>query len=151
MAACYSPDAHFSDPVFVGLRGAEPGAMWRMLNSRAQDFSVELASSAADEQTGSAHWIASYRFAQTGRPVVNDVRSTFRFADGLIADQRDEFDFYRWSRQALGLPGLVLGWTPVLRNGVRRKARAGLASYVAGKSGQAGGTGHNGGEPGRPG
>ncbi len=31
MEACYAPDVHFSDPVFVDLRGAEAGAMWRML------------------------------------------------------------------------------------------------------------------------
>lgn len=131
MAACYAPDASFSDPVFVGLRGEQPGGMWRMLTSRASDLSVELVSREADESTGTAHWVARYRFAQTGRPVVNDVRSQFRFADGLIAAQVDEFDFHRWSRQALGLPGLLLGWTPLLRASVQRKARAGLDKYLA--------------------
>jgi ketosteroid isomerase-like protein len=138
MAACYMPDAEFTDPVFVGLRGAEPGAMWRMLTSRAKDFSVELVSSSADRETGTAHWRARYTFAQTGRPVVNDVRSTFRFSDGLIAQQRDDFDFYRWARQALGTPGLLLGWTPVMRGGVRRKARASLDAYLAGHRGPPG-------------
>jgi ketosteroid isomerase-like protein len=131
MARCYAPSATFSDPVFVGLRGAEPGAMWRMLTSRAKDFEVELVSHDADETTGRAHWIARYTFAQTGRPVVNDVQSNFRFTDGLIAEQVDTFDFHRWSRQALGAPGLLLGWTPVLRGSVQRKARAGLDSFLA--------------------
>ena len=80
MAACYAPDARFSDPVFIGLRGAEPGAMWQMLTSRSKDLRVELLEHTADDTTGSAHWIARYTFAQTGRPVVNDIRSTFRFA-----------------------------------------------------------------------
>ncbi|MGZ4609994.1 MAG: nuclear transport factor 2 family protein [Actinomycetes bacterium] len=136
MAGCYAPDARFSDPVFVGLLGEEPGAMWRMLTSRAEDFSLELVSSSANEERGSAHWVARYRFAQTGRPVVNDVRSQFRFAGGLVAEQRDEFDFYRWARQALGWQGLLLGWTPVLRGTVRRKARAGLAAFLAKQAGQ---------------
>ena len=35
MAACYHPQASFSDPVFPDLRGAEPGAMWRMLTAAA--------------------------------------------------------------------------------------------------------------------
>ena len=74
--------------------------MWRMLTGRSADLSVELLDRAADADTGSAHWIARYTFGRTGRPVVNDVRSTFRFADGLIVDQRDEFDFPRWARQA---------------------------------------------------
>jgi hypothetical protein len=43
MAACYAPNAHFSDPVFTNLRGEEPGAMWRMLTGRAKDLEVRLA------------------------------------------------------------------------------------------------------------
>ena len=42
MAACYAPDASFSDPVFPGLKGSEPGAMWRMLTGRSEDLKVEL-------------------------------------------------------------------------------------------------------------
>jgi len=131
MAQCYAPDATFSDPVFVGLRGEQPGGMWRMLTSRAKDLTVDLVSRDADETAGSAHWVAHYEFAQTGRPVVNDVHSRFRFVDGLIAEQVDEFHFHRWSRQALGLPGLLLGWTPMLRRSVQGKARAGLDKYLA--------------------
>ena len=131
MAQCYAPDATFSDPVFVGLSGEQPGGMWRMLTSRAKDLTVDLVSRDADETAGSAHWVAHYEFAQTGRPVVNDVHSRFRFVDGLIAEQVDEFHFHRWSRQALGLPGLLLGWTPMLRRSVQGKARAGLDKYLA--------------------
>jgi len=130
MAQCYAPDATFSDPVFVGLRGEQPGGMWRMLTSRAKDLTVDLVSRDADETSGTAHWVAHYQFAQTGRPVVNDVHSRFRFVDGLIAEQVDEFDFHRWSRQALGLSGLLLGWTPMLRRSVQGKARAGLDKYL---------------------
>jgi len=132
MAACYAPDARFSDPVFGGLRGSEPGAMWRMLTGRAQDLTVDLVEHSADGGRGSARWIAHYTFTQTGRPVTNDVRASFRFADGLIAEHRDEFDFHRWARQALGTSGLLLGWTPLLRSAVRRRARAGLDEFLAG-------------------
>ncbi len=131
MAACYAPDARFDDPVFPGLTGSEPGDMWRMLTSRAKDLKIELREHEADETTGSARWIATYTFTQTGRPVVNDVRATFRFRDGLIAEHRDDFDFHKWSKQALGTPGLLLGWTPILRNATRKKARAGLDEFSA--------------------
>jgi ketosteroid isomerase-like protein len=132
MASCYAPQATFTDPVFVGLKDGEPGAMWRMLTSRSKDLVVELVSCEADESSGSAHWIATYTFAQTGRRVVNDVRSSFRFAGGQIVEQRDDFDFHRWSAQALGLPGKLLGGTPVIKSGVRRKARAGACGAASG-------------------
>jgi ketosteroid isomerase-like protein len=134
MAACYAPDATFSDPVFTDLRGEEPGAMWRMLTARATDLRIELREHDADDERGSAHWIAHYTFTQTGRPVVNDVQASFRFRDGLIAEHQDRFDFHRWSRQALGPSGLLLGWTPLLRSAVRRRARAGLDEFMAGKA-----------------
>lgn len=127
MAACYVPDAHFWDPVFGDLHGAEPGQMWRMLTSRGGDLRIELAEFSSDNDHGSAHWIAHYEFTQTGRPVVNDIHATFRFRDGRIADHRDEFDFKKWARQAIGLPGLL----PPVRAAVRRKARAALDEFIA--------------------
>ena len=131
MAACYSPDVTFSDPVFPDLRGAQAGAMWRMLTSGAAKARIELLAHEADETTGSARWRAEYVFSETGRPVVNDIRATFRFADGLIVEHRDRFDFHRWARQALGPVGLLLGWTPIVRSAVRRKAAARLDKFVA--------------------
>jgi ketosteroid isomerase-like protein len=131
MAASYTPGARFSDPVFPGLKANEPGAMWRMLTGQADDLKVELHEHDADESTGTAHWIAHYTFSQTGRPVTNDVRARFRFEDGLIADHTDEFSFHQWSRQALGTPGLLLGWTPILKAATRKRARGSLDQFLA--------------------
>jgi ketosteroid isomerase-like protein len=131
MAACYAPDARFSDPVFPDLRGDRPGQMWRMLTSQARDLRVELLAHAADGDTGTARWRAHYVFTQTGRPVVNDVRASFRFADGLIAEHTDAFGFHHWARQALGPQGLLLGWTPLLRGAVRKRAAASLERFAA--------------------
>ena len=132
MAACYAPDARFSDPVFPGLTGSEPGAMWRMLTGRSDDLRVELLEHDAGDTAGSAHWHATYTFTQTGRPVQNDVHATFRFTgDGLVAEHTDSFSFHAWSRQALGAPGLLLGWTPVLRGATQKKARASLDAFIA--------------------
>ncbi len=130
MAACYAPEATFTDPVFADLSDGEPGDMWRMLTSRSADLQVELREHDAEGDRGSAHWVAEYTFGQTGRRVVNDVQSVFRFDPaGMIVRQRDEFDLWLWTRQALGLPGLLLGWTPVLQHSVRDRARGGLAAF----------------------
>jgi hypothetical protein len=130
MAACYGPGARFSDPVFTGLRGEEPGAMWRMLTGRAKDLEVALLEHEATDERGSAHWIADYTFS-TGRRVHNDVRAAFGFEHGLIATHVDSFSFHAWARQALGPAGLALGWTPMLRAKVQRQARAGLDEFLA--------------------
>jgi ketosteroid isomerase-like protein len=130
MAACYAPDATFVDPVFGRLDAEQAGAMWRMLTGQAEDLRVELAEHEADESSGSARWIARYTFTRTGRPVVNEVRAKFRFADGLIVEHVDKFNFWRWSRQALGRSGTLLGWTPSLRLRVHRDARRRLAGWM---------------------
>src|SRR3954452_3545221 len=111
MAAAYAPAAHFHDPVFTDLHGAEPGQMWRMLTGQAKDLTVELAEHSAEGNAGSARWIAHYTFSQTGNKVVNDVKATFEFDDaGLIKDHVDDFGFHNWAKQALGTTGLLLGW-----------------------------------------
>lgn len=132
MAACYHPEVRFSDPVFPDLRGREAGDMWRMLTGRAKDFSLVFDGIEADATQGRAHWVATYIFTGTGRQVVNDIQARFKFRDGLIAEHRDSFDLYRWSRQALGLKGLLLGWTPLVHNAVRQQAAKGLAAFRQG-------------------
>ena len=135
MASLYRPDARFRDPAFGELSGEEAGDMWRMLCSQATDLSVEASDVRADDASGSASWVARYTFSATGRPVENRVRASFRFEDGKIADHRDEFSLWRWSRQALGPPGLVLGSNPLGQALVRRRARGQLASWRSRQSG----------------
>ena len=130
MAACYTPDVVFEDPAFGELHGAEAGGMWRMLASRAKDLAVTASDIQADDTSGAARWEAIYTFTQTGRRVHNRISARFRFRDGLICEHRDYFDFWAWSRQALGPAGLLLGWTPLLRNKVRTQARANLRRYL---------------------
>jgi ketosteroid isomerase-like protein len=128
MAACYTPDATFRDPAF-DLRGEDVGRMWRMLCERGKDLHLEFANVHADGDRGSADWQAWYSFSKTGRNVHNVIHAEFRFRDGLICEHVDRFDFWRWSRQALGPAGLLLGWTPFLRNKVRTEAARGLAAF----------------------
>ena len=131
MAACYTDDVVFSDPAFGELRGRDAGDMWRMLTTRAKDFSLTFDSVRSDERSGSAHWVATYLFSATGKTVVNDIQARFVFRDGKISEHHDSFDLWRWSRQALGTKGLLLGWTPVVKNAVRTQALRGLKSFQA--------------------
>lgn len=131
MAACYANDIVFSDPVFQALHGSQAGDMWRMLLSRAVDFDVQFDRVTANDDTGSADWIAHYTFSRTGRPVVNRIHADFNFSDGKIVRHTDTFDLWRWTGQALGLSGLLLGWTPPMQRALRKQAAAGLAAFGA--------------------
>jgi len=133
MAACYALGASFDDEAF-SLRGREQiGAMWAMLCDavKAKGRDVWRLEASAITERG-AHWEPTYRFSATGRMVHNIIDAEFEFdAAGLIVRHRDRFDFWRWSRQALGTPGLLLGWTPMLRAKVRAQAAKNLARFIA--------------------
>ena len=132
MAACYHPEVRFSDPVFPELQGKRAGDMWRMLCSAATDLRIEHSEVQADDSQGTAHWEAWYTFSATGRHVHNIIDARFVFEDGLIKEHVDTFDFYRWTRLALGPTGWLLGWTPIVQNKVRAQAAKGLDKFVAG-------------------
>jgi hypothetical protein len=108
MAGLYAPAAHFRDPVFPGLEGADIGAMWKALLGRAREFSVTYTVAQVAAGRGSVEWTARYLFAGK-RPVVNVILSELRLENGLIEDQRDSFDFARWAKQAMGLPRRLFG------------------------------------------
>lgn len=126
MGACYHPEARFSDPVFPDLDAAQARAMWRMLISRGADLRIRFAVLTAWTEGAELEWQAWYTFGATGRPVHNIIRTRMEFRDGLILRHVDRFSFWRWSGQALGATGLLLGWPPWLRSKVRRKAAASL-------------------------
>lgn len=130
MQECYAENATFSDEVFRNLNAAEVRAMWQMLISRGKDLSIEfrLLPSAGPEVN--AQWIAYYTFSASKRPVINRVNAKFIVENGKIIQHVDQFNFHTWAKQALGTTGLLLGWTPFLRNKVRNTAMKGLKDYM---------------------
>ena len=137
MRSCYAPDVQFQDEVFTLKGRDEVAGMWDMLCSATRakglaDWKLEYSGIEADDQVGRAHWDAHYLFSATGRKVLNRIDARFTFTpDGLIATHHDSFNFWAWARQALGTPGLLLGWSPSLRNKVRKTAAANLRKFLA--------------------
>ena len=137
MVACYAPDAQFDDEVFSLCGHEQVGGMWRMLcdATRAKNrdaWKLIWRGVSADASSGRAHWEADYRFSASGRQVHNSIDAVFEFDEaGLITRHRDRFDFWAWSRQALGVPGALLGWTPFFRSQVKRQAAENLQKYLA--------------------
>jgi len=103
MQACLHPEVHFSDVGF-DLRRREVGAMWHMIISHG--IQVVVGDKKVEGQAATAHWECDYQFRkdETAAPrrVHNVVDSSFRFEDGLIREQHDDCDFWRWFEQAIG-------------------------------------------------
>lgn len=130
MNECYAEDIIFNDPAFGILQGNAAKSMWRMLCERAKDFTLEFSNVQCDEEYGTCNWTANYTFSKTGKKVVNKVKAHMRFRDGFIIEHTDEFNFYAWAKQALGLPGLLLGWSSFIKRKVRFQALKGLGKYM---------------------
>ena len=130
MNACYAADITFSDPVFTYLQGKRAKAMWHMLCERGEDLQVTFRDIRANETSGSAHWEATYTFS-TGRKVHNVIEAEFQFQNGKIISHQDTFDLWRWTRMALGLSGVLLGWSLAVKNKVRATAVKSLDAFIA--------------------
>jgi hypothetical protein len=104
--------------------------MWRMLLSRAEDLGIEYTILEDGPTRARVDWVAHYTFGATGRPVVNRVHTEMAISAGKIVRHVDSFSLWRWTRQALGTRGLLLGWTPAVRNRVRAQAAQSLREFA---------------------
>jgi len=129
MAGCYHENAEFTDPAFGTLKGENVKNMWRMLLSRNADIKISHDNVHANDNSGSANWQAEYTFTPTGRKVINKISSQFLFQDGKIIKQTDSFDIWKWSRQAFGWKGFLLGWTSFMKKKIQMQANKSLRAF----------------------
>lgn len=130
MSACYAPDVQFRDPVFGLLQHSDANLMWKMLLSRGKgNITIEFSNIEATDFVGSAQWIATYTFTKTKRKVVNVVQAQFQFNNGLISKHTDDFDLYKWAKQAFGFTGIVLGWTGFFQKKIQQQALVSLQQF----------------------
>lgn len=131
MVALYHDSASFEDPAFGKLSTAQVKSMWAMLIERGgKDLKITFEVINETKDTGEAIWQAQYVFSKTKRPVHNIIHAKFKLQGGKIIDHQDQFDFWKWSRMALGVSGILLGWTPLLKNKVRAQSLKLLAKYM---------------------
>ena len=130
MGLLYAEHATFSDPVFPLLNAKGARMMWKMLLSRAEDLGIEVKILEDTATRARVDWVAYYTFSATGRPVVNRVHTEMALSAGKIVRQVDSFGLWRWTRQALGAKGLLLGWTPMVRSRIRVQAAQSLREFA---------------------
>ena len=135
MCECYSPNIQFRDPAFDLLKGNDVCQMWKMLLEKSKgNIKIEFSDIKADEYVGSAQWIATYNFSKTNRKVVNVIHAQFQFKDGLIKKHTDNFDIWKWSKQAFGITGYLLGWTGFFQQKIQQQALLSLKKYKESKN-----------------
>jgi hypothetical protein len=130
MGLLYAEHATFSDPVFPLLNARGARTMWKMLLTRAEDLGIEVKILEDSPTHASVDWVAHYTFGATGRAVVNRVHTEMAISLGRIVSQVDSFSLWRWSGQALGARGWLLGWTPLVRNKIRAQAAQSLREFA---------------------
>ena len=135
MANCYHKDIVFEDPAFGQLTGERAGNMWRMLchTQKGNDFRVIASGIEASGTSGKAHWEANYSFGPTGRKVHNIIDAQFEFKDNLIVRHIDDFDLYRWSKQAFGFTGILIGWSSFFKSKLNVQTNNLLSKYESNK------------------
>ena len=134
MVSCYHDEIQFEDPAFGILKGEDAKNMWRMLVERSKgQIKITFRNVVANDKTGSAYWEAHYTFGQTGRKVINKISAQFEFKEGKIIKHTDHFSMWKWSRQALGLSGFLLGWSSFMRKKIQQRSNLLLKSFAAKK------------------
>jgi ketosteroid isomerase-like protein len=129
MTSCYHDNIEFEDPGFGKLFGNDAKLMWQMLLSRNKDLKVTFSDVQVTENKGSANWVATYIFGQTGRPVINKISASFEFADGKIIKHIDYFNLWKWTQQSLGFKGYLLGWSSFMKNKIHKMTKGLLENY----------------------
>jgi len=129
MVALYDDNIIFSDPVFPRLNSLQAKNMWRMLNKKSHDLKVTAKDFTQDGNYCTCTWDAHYSFGPNNRPVHNIVHARMLIKNGKITEHTDNFDFWRWTRMAVGPLGYLAGWTPFLRNKIQSTAAGNLQKF----------------------
>ncbi len=132
MNNCYHIDVTFEDPAFGKLENGKPAKMWEMLMSRKKESTTVVFSNIeANETTGKANWTASYEYGEKNRKVINNVTANFKFKDGKIIEHIDTFDLWKWTKQALGFSGALLGWSSFMKNKIQKTTNTQLTEFIS--------------------
>lgn len=131
MLACYHKDVVFEDAVFGKLKGERAFKMWEMLLSQKKgDTKINFDNVNATTENGSANWVAEYLYGDKQRKVVNRVSAVFKFKDGKIIEHTDTFDLWKWTKQAMGATGFLIGWTPFMKNKIQQTTNKKLDEFM---------------------
>lgn len=128
----YAEEVIFCDPAFGKLSGNRPHEMWRMLLGRFDEHTTinfEVVETEANK--AQVKWTAKYHFGKKRRPVTNRVTSTLILKNEKIVEYYDNFDIWKWAYQAIGIGGLLLGWSKFFQLKIQQNTNKMLDKYIA--------------------
>lgn len=122
MNCFYTNNIYFSDPIFGLLDGDKVKEMWKFMCANTLELSL-LHRNFSDrgDHYFTYEWVANYRFLPTGKKVLLKAKAYMKIENGEIIEHSDAYSFYKWVRQAYGIPGWLLGWSSVFKKRVRKK------------------------------
>jgi hypothetical protein len=101
-----------------------------MLCAKSSDLRVEYEIVSHDESKVQVKWQAYYTFGPAARKVHNTVVADLVVENEKILRHSDQFDFWKWSSQALGPVGLLFGWNHLLQRKVQAGAKKSLQIFL---------------------
>lgn len=129
MIACYHKDITFQDPAFGRLKGERAVKMWQMLLSQKKaNTKITFNNIQASSKNGKANWTAEYIYEK--RKVINKVSAEFKFKDGKIIEHIDTFDLWKWTKQAMGITGYLIGWTSFIKSKIQSTTNQKLDTFI---------------------
>lgn len=130
IAKCYHQDVRFIDPIFGHIKGQNVFSMWKtLINNNNGKLKIKAIEILTTDYLGSAKWIITYKHSKTNRQIVNVITSNFHFKDGLIIKHVDDFDIWKWSKQAFGFSGYLFGWTGYMQQKLHDNALDTLRNF----------------------
>ena len=130
MSNCYHAEAVFSDPVFGKLNYAEVTTMWQLL-LRSKDLKIQFQINSINEKSAKVYWQADYVYGKNKRKIHNRIKSLIQFREGKIYRHTDKFSLWKWSGQAMGFNGTLIGWTSFFRKRLQTQSKQMLERYIS--------------------
>jgi len=134
MTKHYHDNIVFEDPAFGILKGEKANFMWKMLCSTAKDLKIDFEVLSSTDDEVKAKWEAYYTFSRTGRDVYNRIEASFVIENGLIVKHTDVFNLHKWAAQALGMKGLLIGWTGFFKRKLNEQTASLLTRFMNSES-----------------
>jgi ketosteroid isomerase-like protein len=129
MIEYYHENIVFQDPAFGVLKGHRARQMWEMLlSSKKSALKITFENVHATSDAGQALWIAEYFYGK--RKVINKVEAKFKFEDGKIIEHIDTFDLWKWTQQAMGITGYLIGWTSFMKYKIQKTTNKKLDLFI---------------------